>query len=259
MVSLHEKVRSEILRRVSAGDYAPGAALPSAAVLSTEFGVSAITVKRALRDLQTSGVLRAVHGLGTFVREKRRFVRNLDFSFNSLADAERLGMAVSVQLISVSLEDPSGPVTSAFGPLPDRMLCVRKIIAMDGDPVMHDTTFVAVDTAESLIKQFSSMLVMEAFKAAGARYTGTELMIEAAPASVQIQQALDVPNGYPTLRRIYRITASNPTYTLFGVVEAPFDKLTCSVELPGPDAAKATPYKQPRNRRATADKPHRES
>lgn len=259
MASLHEKVRKEILRRVSAGDYAPGAALPSAAALSTEFDVSAITVKRALRDLQTSGVLRSVHGLGTFVREKRRFVRNLDFSFNSLADAERLGMTASVQLISVSLEDPDGPVANAFGPLPDRMLCVRKIIAMDGDPVMHDTTFVAVDTPESLVRQFSSMLIMEAFKEAGARYTGTELLIEAAPASISIQQALEVPNGYPTLRRIYRITASDPAYTIFGVVEAPFDRLTCSIELPGPGAANRSASNRPRTKRATANKPQRKN
>src|SRR5262249_14297927 len=89
--ALHDTVREEILRRVNANEYEVGVPLPSAAALAAEFDVSPITVKRALRDLQPAGILRAVPGLGTFVRERQKFVRDLDFSLSSLSDARRLG------------------------------------------------------------------------------------------------------------------------------------------------------------------------
>ncbi|RWG74871.1 MAG: GntR family transcriptional regulator, partial [Mesorhizobium sp.] len=53
--SLHEAVREELLERIKGGTYQPGALIPSTVMLSEEFGVSAITVKRALRDLQSLG------------------------------------------------------------------------------------------------------------------------------------------------------------------------------------------------------------
>ena len=55
MVSaLHESVRLEILRRVNAKEYIAGELLPSAAALANEFSVSAITVKRALRNPESA-------------------------------------------------------------------------------------------------------------------------------------------------------------------------------------------------------------
>ncbi|WP_256095079.1 GntR family transcriptional regulator [Paraburkholderia nodosa] len=48
--SLHESVREELRRRIASGAYSLSP-IPSTAMLSEEFGVSSITVKRALRGL----------------------------------------------------------------------------------------------------------------------------------------------------------------------------------------------------------------
>lgn len=58
--SLHESVREEIQKRIKSGAYSPGFPIPSTATPSEEFGVSPITIKRALRDLQALGALIAV-------------------------------------------------------------------------------------------------------------------------------------------------------------------------------------------------------
>jgi DNA-binding GntR family transcriptional regulator len=238
---LHETVRQEILRRVGAGEYASGQPLPSAAMLAIEFSVSAITVKRALRDLQTAGTLRSVPGLGTFVRERRRFIRNLDFSFNSLQDARRLGLEPSIRLLSASREKIIDPGLSFFDPPAGLMLCVRKVISVDGAPVMHDTTYVPLPLDDEVVDAFAHKLVMEALRDHGVHFTGTRLLIDAAPASKEAQAIFDIPNGYPTFRRLYRLATQDPGFTVLGIAESPFDRLACTVELEAPDVSVQAP------------------
>jgi DNA-binding GntR family transcriptional regulator len=228
---LHQNVRQEIVRRVNAGEYAAGQVLPSAAALAEEFGVSSITVKRALRDLQPAGVLRSVPGLGTFVREQRRFIRDLDYSLTSHADALRLGLNPSISLESLTQEkivDPAFEVLEAPAGL---MLCVRKVISADGVPVMYDTSYLPRSTDGAIIDEFAEKFVGDALREHGTEFTATKLLIDAAPASEHAQQTFSIPNGYPVLRRLYRLSTTDKAFSVFGVAESPFDRLACTVEL----------------------------
>lgn len=228
---LHQNVREEIVRRVNAGEYAAGQVLPSAAALAEEFGVSSITVKRALRDLQPAGVLRSVPGLGTFVREQRRFIRDLDYSLTSHADALRLGLNPSISLQSLTQEkivDPAFDVLQAPAGL---MLCVRKVISADGVPVMYDTSYLPRSLDEAIIDEFADKFVGDALREHGTEFTTTRLLIDAAPASEHAQQTFLIPNGYPVLRRLYRLNTTDKGFSVFGVAESPFDRLACTVEL----------------------------
>jgi len=228
---LHQNVRQEIIRRVNAGEYAAGQVLPSAAALAEEFGVSAITVKRALRDLQPAGVLRSVPGLGTFVREQRRFIRDLDYSLTSHADALRLGLNPSISLKSLTQEkivDPAFEVLQAPAGL---MLCVRKVISADGVPVMYDTSYLPRSIDDAIIDEFADKFVGDALREHGTEFTTTKLLIDAAPASEHAQDTFSIPNGYPMLRRLYRLSTTDKAFSVFGLAESPFDRLACTVEL----------------------------
>jgi GntR family transcriptional regulator len=67
--SLHRQLFLVLREQVGRGAYAPGAALPTEEALCQQFGVSRITVRRALRDLEGDGLVERRHGRGTFVRE----------------------------------------------------------------------------------------------------------------------------------------------------------------------------------------------
>lgn len=237
---LHEKLRRELLRRVNEGIYGAGRPLPSAAQLAEEFSVSAITVKRALRDLQTTGVLRSVAGLGTFVRERRRFIRDLGFSFNSLEDARRMGLEAAIRLISISSERVEDPAFEIFDPTDRPMLCVRKIISIGATEVMHDTSYLPLHFGETFQDVFASKLVMEALEDSGIRFTASKLLIDAAPASRGDQEAFEIPNGYPMLRRLYKLTTQDPAVFVLGVAASPFDRLACTVDLDMAHRGRAT-------------------
>jgi DNA-binding GntR family transcriptional regulator len=229
--ALHETVRQEIVRRVNAGEYELGQALPSTAALADEFGVSTITVKRALRDLQPAGVLRSVPGLGTFVRERRRFIRDLDYSLTSLDDALRLGLKPSIRLLSLTREKIADPAFDVLEPPDGLMLCVRKVIYADETPIMYDISYLPRSLNDEVVDEFGDKFIGDALRDHGTRFTKTKLLIDAAPASEQAQQTFAIPNGYPTLRRLYRLSTTDKSFSVFGVTESPFDRLACTVEL----------------------------
>lgn len=240
--ALHETVRQEIMRRVNAGEYEVGEALPSAAALAEEFGVSAITIKRALRDLQPAGILRAVPGLGTFVRERRRFIRDLDFSLTSQDDALRLGLRPSIRLVSLTREKITDFAFDVLEPPGDLMLCVRKVIFADDTPIMYDTSYLPRSLDDSVVDEFAEKFVGDALRDHGIEFIKTKLLIDAAPASEHAQQTFAIANGYPTLRRLYRLNTTDKSFSVFGVTESPFDRLACTVELDAERAGQKRRY-----------------
>jgi len=67
---LYSQVAEELRRRIVQGVYGPGSRIPSEADLVREFRVSAITVRRTVRDLQFEGLLVGRQGLVRVVEQR---------------------------------------------------------------------------------------------------------------------------------------------------------------------------------------------
>jgi len=72
MSPLYQKVYEKLIERINAGIYGRGTMLPSEVRLREEFGVSTITVRRALHELALDGLVDSRQGIGNFVREQPR-------------------------------------------------------------------------------------------------------------------------------------------------------------------------------------------
>lgn len=66
---LYEQVKAYVLAKISKGIFVAGGRVPSEHALVRSFGVSRMTVHRALRELTTEGILVRKLGIGTFVAE----------------------------------------------------------------------------------------------------------------------------------------------------------------------------------------------
>src|SRR3982074_2748920 len=64
----HLRVYAALHQSIVAGRWDVGAQLPSEAELVKQFGVSRITVGRAVKDLQAAGMVERRAGAGTFVK-----------------------------------------------------------------------------------------------------------------------------------------------------------------------------------------------
>lgn len=75
--SLYGQVGQDLLSRIVSGQFPPGCALPTETVLCEQYGVSRITVRRAVADLAARGLVVRRRGIGSFVAirsgEQREF------------------------------------------------------------------------------------------------------------------------------------------------------------------------------------------
>lgn len=62
-----KSIKNYLLNSIASGDYPPGAQIPTELELAKKFGVSRMTVNRAVNDLTTQNVLTRTPGKGTFV------------------------------------------------------------------------------------------------------------------------------------------------------------------------------------------------
>ncbi|MFE2635597.1 GntR family transcriptional regulator [Streptomyces scopuliridis] len=66
--ALYQQVAAEIRSGIVAGEYRPGAPLPSEAQLIDRYQVSRPTVRKAISALRAEGLIEVIHGKGSYVR-----------------------------------------------------------------------------------------------------------------------------------------------------------------------------------------------
>ncbi|MGW2152277.1 GntR family transcriptional regulator [Nonomuraea sp. NPDC001699] len=61
-------VANHIAGKIERGELKPGQRLPSELDLAEQYGVARMTVRRAMKELRERGLIRSVHGKGTYVQ-----------------------------------------------------------------------------------------------------------------------------------------------------------------------------------------------
>ena len=69
-VSLYQQIYDTVTSEIIAGRLKPGDQAPSESQLMEQFGVSRITAKRALDEMENSGFIERRRGAGNFVLEQ---------------------------------------------------------------------------------------------------------------------------------------------------------------------------------------------
>lgn len=68
---LYRQIADAIRERITRGELKAGDALPTEAALQTEYGVSRVTVRQALKQLTEQKVIESIQGSGSYVKEER--------------------------------------------------------------------------------------------------------------------------------------------------------------------------------------------
>ena len=102
----YARVKQYLKRELAQGRWPPGALMPSEADLVARFGVSRMTVNRALRELQSEGLVRREQGVGTFAAPLHRVsstltIRDLHEEIEERGHAHRAD-------VHLSREEPAG-------------------------------------------------------------------------------------------------------------------------------------------------------
>lgn len=105
-IPVYKKVQNYILENIENDIFEEGKQIPSEHILAKQFGVSRMTVNRAIVELSQQGVLKRVQGSGTFVSSKRVAsppIRIVDISTEILSR----GSEYRIEMIAQKLQSAS--------------------------------------------------------------------------------------------------------------------------------------------------------
>ena len=157
------KLKHYILRQITHGDWKPNARIPSENELVRKFGISRMTVNRALRELTDTGILVRAQGVGTFVAGPK--AESAMFEVRSIRD-EILsrGQVHSVRVLTCEAVLARAAVTARFElDAGSELFHTRLLHNADGKPLQLEDRFVnpacapeylGLDFAEELPHQY---------------------------------------------------------------------------------------------------------
>lgn len=125
----HAQLRDRLAELAT--ELGPDAGIPSERELMARFEVSRATVRRAIEALIVDGLLRRVHGKGTFVARPRLESRLHLASFSQ--DMRRRGLEPSTRLLTIESATPPTEVAAWFGE--DTSWRLDRLRLADGQPI----------------------------------------------------------------------------------------------------------------------------
>jgi GntR family transcriptional regulator len=189
------RIADDLLRRIAAGEIAPGRLLPSESELAADHQVSRVTVRKALAQLKTDGIVDSRQGFGWYVVSApfRQSLRDLT--------------TIERQIQAAGRKPGRELVRFAFVPTPpalleilrtDSVLEIRRIDRVDAQPFATATVWVRADLAAGLSPRALERRPLS--EQLGVELAGATQTITAVSATKQDAELLQVRKGAPLLR-----------------------------------------------------------
>ncbi|WP_104134570.1 GntR family transcriptional regulator [Cryobacterium sp. Y62] len=193
----HIWVRRQLQELVAAG-LRPGDALAGERQLEEQFGVSRITIRRAISDLVHDGALVRVRGKGTFV--SHGIVRSTLHLASFNEDMRAAGFEPSTRIISATMTTPPEAAAEHLGLTPEsKAHHIHRLRLGDGAPVSVDESWLPIRMLPNLLSENLNGSLYQILSVSGHPVQRVEQTVEAAPASETTAALLDIEAGAPVL------------------------------------------------------------
>lgn len=200
---LYHRVYVDLRQTLLDGSADPHVALPSEPALAQRYGVSRVTVRRTLEELEAEGLVRRVRGVGTFpVVGQPAERQNISGLVENLITVDA---ATTADLLSWGEAEPTGAALHALGP--GLSLKIRRLRRFGGAPISLSTLHVPLDLARVLNPAtIGSDPVILALEKAGIVAERNEQGLSALSADSEAATLLGVAAGAPliVMRRTMR-------------------------------------------------------
>jgi GntR family transcriptional regulator len=196
-VALHHQISTMIEDMVASGRLRDGDQLPTEEALRAQYGVSRVTVRRALQSLEGRGLLKRQRGRGTY----------LSVPFASVP----LPMPMNAFLTAMAdRRSRSTPSVKEFGFVPapldvatalqmDQGTAVLKVVRIRSTgrmPILHSVVYLTEDVGRRFTKaDFGRTALTELLQGKGIRYDRIEMVTRASLADATLAKLLDVAIG----------------------------------------------------------------
>lgn len=216
------QIREVIYNKIISGEYKTGEKLPSEDKLAEEFGVSRMTVCKALAELVNNEYLTRIQGSGTYVSKIRKEGSHLDIvGFND--SMNKKGFKVNTKVFLKQLEVPSKEIVKKLNiPFTQKVIHLKRLRLVNNEPIVVQDTYLNAKLCEELLEvDFENNALYESIRnICGRNIIRSKDIIEAIAADAETSELLEVKVGFPVLltQRIAYVDNNVPielTYSLY--------------------------------------------
>ena len=221
---LYEQIKDYILHNIDIGEFEPDGRIPSERDLSKLFGVSRLTVNKAVRELTQAGVLYVRIGKGTFISSET-FDQELDVLSSFSEEMQQRGRKPYSRVLDAEIMPASAEIARQLRLLVGvEVVLLKRLRMADGLPVALETSvfpaaacpdiferhdFTHESLYDVLRKQFNVHLVRaeQTFEARRASYEDCDLLkVEEGSPILYIQRITytDSDTPFEYVRSFYR-------------------------------------------------------
>jgi len=223
----YHEIAKVLREQVQSGGFTAGRLLPSESALSDEFGVSRVTIRRALDVLRDEGLVSARQGFGWFVTGNpvTQALAQLGTIEEQMAAN---GMRSERRIIEFAFEPASRAVAKILNT--DQVLRVKRVNTADSEPFAVVTVWCPFELGQHLSRRDVEQSPF--YELLNIALRGATQTIGADSATVEESKLLEIPAGSPVLRceRITKNTEGEAVLLSHHVF--PADRTNFVVELP---------------------------
>lgn len=191
-------IANSIAEQIGAGLYHPGDQLPTEPQLRAEYGVSPMTVRRAIQILLDRGLVTTTQGKGTFVRSVD--LGEAVFRLQEITDLWMADSSADIQLLEARIVSADEQVAAMLElPAGHRIVRLRRVIRRNSLPLIYQLEHVVYDEHRPLVELELQVTSLEGLLRS-AQLEGVpsaRLTIQAVSLDAEASRALGVPAGSP--------------------------------------------------------------
>lgn len=144
-IPMYAQLKASLLSDIASGKYASGERIPAEPELGDRYGVSRITVRKAIKELVDEGYLIKKQGKGTFVR-RHVIDRKIEYVMGFTESLERAGYHASSEVLERKIlpadADLADKLDLSAG---DDVLYIQRVRKGDDIPIMLENNFFPAD------------------------------------------------------------------------------------------------------------------
>jgi GntR family transcriptional regulator len=196
---LYSQVESVLAAEITDGSLKAGDQLPTEDSLLARFEVSRITVRRAIQNLVSRGLVEILRGRGTFVAAPK-ITQELTELSGFVEDMQALGRKPTAHLISKDIVIANETVADQLALTKgERVVRIHRVRLADDIPMSFDETYLPLEIGKKIIT--NNLKTEPIFALLEQKYNiplfEAEYKLEAVAATVDVSAALRVPQGSP--------------------------------------------------------------
>ncbi len=225
---------ADLLRKpIEDGNFSVGSELPKEARIAEHFGVSLITVRQALRELEAEGLIKKRSAKPAVVAARNPSV-NLSWNFKNFADMAAFTRDAQLKVKSYRKEKSPLPHRH-FGLGDDEQgYCLRSILSVGKQRKAQITTYFPPDIGERFTRDdFTDVLIFQSVqRLLGLRLVVAHVTVRAEVADEAVAADLGIAVGSPVLTVEMLYQSEDQRNIEFSVARHPADMFSITYDAP---------------------------